>query len=320
MLTPEQRLYNVECAIQTLHSNTAFSLGRSGVCTCPVCTAIGERKPNGEPAVQEKFNPCEGSEATRLQVLGLMSLSKAARQEATRRRESEAQALLRKLGGTSDDGWMRLTPEDRTSLGLLLEHAYKVGDELEALHEKNFADGQSLERAVGQLSESRRQAAQADDARQKWRYEHDVVAAERDAIRQQVELMAAELTSASQHAASLNTALTKAEMQRDEFKGYVHGRFDAAGVPIDPEPEKNKEHGCRIEGRINWLLAERTRMQQRQEDDAKAMFAVCDALDAANAPREHAMHVSNCRSRVMTPAERVTALRDKLFVSKDPER
>jgi hypothetical protein len=38
-----------------------------------------------------------------------------------------------------------------------------------------------------------------------------------------------------------------------EFKKYVHERLDKMGVPSDPEPEKNKEHGCRIEGRLNWI-------------------------------------------------------------------
>jgi len=38
------------------------------------------------------------------------------------------------------------------------------------------------------------------------------------------------------------------------FKAYVHKRLDDAGVPEDPEPKKNKEHGCRIEGRLNCLL------------------------------------------------------------------
>lgn len=39
-----------------------------------------------------------------------------------------------------------------------------------------------------------------------------------------------------------------------KFKEYVHGRLDMAGVPFDPEPEKNTEHGCRIEGRLNTVL------------------------------------------------------------------
>lgn len=37
------------------------------------------------------------------------------------------------------------------------------------------------------------------------------------------------------------------------FKSYVHERLDKAGVPHDPDPEHNAKHGCRIEGRLNWL-------------------------------------------------------------------
>jgi seryl-tRNA synthetase len=38
-----------------------------------------------------------------------------------------------------------------------------------------------------------------------------------------------------------------------EFKRYVHAKLDEMGVPTDPEAEKNKETGCRIEGRLNYL-------------------------------------------------------------------
>ena len=40
-----------------------------------------------------------------------------------------------------------------------------------------------------------------------------------------------------------------------EFKAYVHKRLDNFSVPSDPEPERNKETGCRIEGRLNWLFS-----------------------------------------------------------------
>lgn len=39
------------------------------------------------------------------------------------------------------------------------------------------------------------------------------------------------------------------------FKSWVHDWLDNAGVPHDPEPEHTKEHGCRISGRMQWLLA-----------------------------------------------------------------
>ena len=38
-----------------------------------------------------------------------------------------------------------------------------------------------------------------------------------------------------------------------KFKAYVHTRLDAMGVPADPEPENNAKHGCRIEGRLNYV-------------------------------------------------------------------
>lgn len=37
------------------------------------------------------------------------------------------------------------------------------------------------------------------------------------------------------------------------FRQYVHDRLDKIGIPADPEPEQNKEHGCRIKGRLNYL-------------------------------------------------------------------
>ncbi|MBY0456764.1 MAG: hypothetical protein K2V38_05470 [Gemmataceae bacterium] len=38
------------------------------------------------------------------------------------------------------------------------------------------------------------------------------------------------------------------------FKGYVHGRLDAAGVPADPD-SPHKAEGCRIGGRLDLVLA-----------------------------------------------------------------
>src|SRR3954471_11028183 len=52
----------------------------------------------------------------------------------------------------------------------------------------------------------------------------------------------------------LGDALQKIE-KLEAFKSYVHKRLDDAGVPSDPEPEANAEHGCRIGGRLNWLIA-----------------------------------------------------------------
>lgn len=38
-----------------------------------------------------------------------------------------------------------------------------------------------------------------------------------------------------------------------QFKKYVHERLDAMNIPSDPEPESNAKHGCRIEGRLNFV-------------------------------------------------------------------
>lgn len=40
----------------------------------------------------------------------------------------------------------------------------------------------------------------------------------------------------------------------EQFKAYVHGRLDAAGVPADPE-SPHKAEGCRIGGRLDLVLA-----------------------------------------------------------------
>lgn len=39
-----------------------------------------------------------------------------------------------------------------------------------------------------------------------------------------------------------------------KFKKWVHDYLDNIGVPHDPAPEHTKEHGCRISGRMRWLL------------------------------------------------------------------
>lgn len=61
-----------------------------------------------------------------------------------------------------------------------------------------------------------------------------------------------------------NEDLGRARIERDEaraelakskaFKEYVHKRLDDAGVPPNPEPEANAKTGCRIEGRLNYLI------------------------------------------------------------------
>lgn len=48
----------------------------------------------------------------------------------------------------------------------------------------------------------------------------------------------------------------------EAFKKYVHDRLDKMGVPSDPEPEQNAKHGCRIEGRLNYIEQETAQLRE----------------------------------------------------------
>lgn len=82
------------------------------------------------------------------------------------------------------------------------------------------------------------------------------------------------------------------------FKAYVHQRLDQAGVPADPEPAENAKHGCRIEGRLNFVLAEPQRLRDAVEGFEKvARDAIADAMNQTveeiekaileSAPKDH---------------------------------
>lgn len=58
----------------------------------------------------------------------------------------------------------------------------------------------------------------------------------------EAEVLRAELATEREHSGKLAA-----------FKQYVHDRLDGMGVPHDPDPEHNAAHGCRIEGRLNYL-------------------------------------------------------------------
>lgn len=61
--------------------------------------------------------------------------------------------------------------------------------------------------------------------------------------------------------------LLEEQVQKLEaFKKYVHGRLDAANVPHNPEPESNAKHGCRIEGRLNFLEKQLAKAKQDGSD------------------------------------------------------
>jgi hypothetical protein len=69
----------------------------------------------------------------------------------------------------------------------------------------------------------------------------------------------------------------------ERFKAYVHGRLDAAGVPIDPDPEANAKHGCRIEGRLNWVLGRAAVAQARAHQLRAALDEALTAIDQVEA-------------------------------------
>jgi hypothetical protein len=43
-------------------------------------------------------------------------------------------------------------------------------------------------------------------------------------------------------------------LELQKFKDWVHSWLDGQGVPHDPYPDETKEHGCRVGGRMKWLV------------------------------------------------------------------
>lgn len=70
------------------------------------------------------------------------------------------------------------------------------------------------------------------------------------------------------------TAALEREAKLIAFKEYVHKRLDDFGVPSDPDPEHNKEHGCRIEGRLNYVFKLSERVKARVKELEEAIFEV----------------------------------------------
>jgi hypothetical protein len=57
------------------------------------------------------------------------------------------------------------------------------------------------------------------------------------------------------------------------FKKWVHDFLDACGCPADPDPQHTAETGCRISGRMRWLLA----FKERAAELEAVADRVCDA-------------------------------------------
>lgn len=72
-------------------------------------------------------------------------------------------------------------------------------------------------------------------------------------------------------------AAIRRALAAEAWKAWVHGWLDAAGVPPDPDPEHTAATGCRISGRLRWLLGRAT-TAEAQVAQLKAEVARLQAL------------------------------------------
>lgn len=79
-------------------------------------------------------------------------------------------------------------------------------------------------------------------------------------------LVVAEAAAALKATESAAVEVSAAQLERlSTFKKYVHDRLDQMNVPADPEPVASAAHGCRIEGRLNWLLDQMIEAEDKAE-------------------------------------------------------
>lgn len=70
-----------------------------------------------------------------------------------------------------------------------------------------------------------------------------------------------------------------------KFKAYVHQRLDEAGVPVDPD-SPHKAAGCRIGGRLDFVLAERNAARAERDTFKKSLETIeCGAFNGADVAR-----------------------------------
>ena len=81
----------------------------------------------------------------------------------------------------------------------------------------------------------------------------------------------------------LNDTVVFERAKLSAFKTYVHERLDAAGVPADPEPEANAIHGCRIEGRLNFVLNRKPGREAMELKLREALRELLSRVQAAGA-------------------------------------
>jgi hypothetical protein len=89
--------------------------------------------------------------------------------------------------------------------------------------------------------------------------------------------------------------LCRRALAAEAFKRWVHAWLDGAGVPHDPDPEHTAEHGCRISGRMRYLLdravAAEADVAQLREAIVKARDAYWHGTDGAAADAAAAMGI-----------------------------
>lgn len=76
------------------------------------------------------------------------------------------------------------------------------------------------------------------------------------------------------------------------FKQYVHSSLDAAGVPVDPE-SPHKAEGCRIGGRLDWLLAKLAAMAAAVAKLPKTAAALAGAGEAGGTEIYHVFEIED---------------------------
>lgn len=104
-------------------------------------------------------------------------------------------------------------------------------------------------------------------------------------------------------------AAIRRALAAEALKAWVHGWLDAQGVPADPDPEHTAQTGCRISGRLTWLLG-RITVAEAERDTAREVLA--EALEHHEAL---ARHIEMLRKQAAGHVEHVAALKGAALTS-----
>ena len=174
---------------------------------------------------------------------------------------------------TRQPAWTNCAAAARNALSSITVDAGDVAERLLAEHDAALARGDVLREALlnftnGDFEGDAQQIAAAV------LYDPDKAASERD---ERLKVEAREVGQDDRKwrralESALDAALARVS-KLEAFKAYVHKRLDDAGVPANPEPEENAEHGCRNEGRLNYLIG----IVENDEDREQVLAAERDA-------------------------------------------